>query len=174
MRNRNRGATLGIRIAIVLAVAALATANVASAQTATVSVCGTVSSYLAPSALLPGLIVIGGQTIPIAIGTNIQGAGLISVGSDVCLNGALNLAGQLSDPVSVTANATTSLDVCGVVSAYTAATASAPGSITIGGNTIPIAAGTALNGAGLITGGANLCLHATVNGLGQITAPSSV
>jgi hypothetical protein len=174
MRNRNRETSLWIRIAIALAVFPLLFTSVGSAQTATVSVCGTVSSYLAPSAVLPGLIVIGGQTIPIAIGTNIQGEGLIKVGADLCLNGSLDVAGQLTDPVSVTATATTSLEVCGVVSAYTAATASAPGSITIGGNTIPIAAGTAIDGAGLITAGANLCLHGTVNGFGQLTVPSSM
>jgi hypothetical protein len=124
--------------------------------------------------VVPGLITIGGQSIPIAIGTSIQGSGSITVGANLCLQGALNVAGQLSDPASVTANATTSLELCGVVSAYTVATASAPGSITIGESTIPIAAGTALDGAGIVHAGADLCLHGTVNGFGQLTAPSSV
>ena len=172
MRNRSRGTRL--RIGILLAIVVLACANVAGAQTATLSVCGTVSSYLAPSAVVPGLITIGGQSIPIAIGTSIQGSGSITVGANLCLQGALNVAGHLSDPASVTANATTALELCGVVSAYTAATASAPGSITIGESTIPIAAGTAIDGAGIVHAGADLCLHGTVNGFGQLTAPSSV
>jgi hypothetical protein len=174
MRNRSRETNLRIRIAIALAVVALLFAGMARAQTATVSVCGTVSSYLAPSAVLPGLIVIGGQAIPIAIGANIQGSGLISVGADLCLTGTLNVAGQLTDPTTVTVNATTSLEVCGVVSAYTAATASTPGSITIGGQTIPIAVGTSIDGSGLITLGADLCLNGTLNASGQLVVPSSV
>jgi hypothetical protein len=124
--------------------------------------------------VLPGLIVIGGQAIPIAIGANIQGSGLISVGADLCLTGTLNVAGQLTDPTTVTVNATTSLEVCGVVSAYTAATASTPGSITIGGQTIPIAVGTSIDGSGLITLGADLCLNGTLNASGQLVVPSSV
>src|SRR5512140_676036 len=82
------------------------------------------------------------------------------------MNGTVNASGQLVAPTSVTANATTSVSVCGVVSAYTAATASAPGSITIGGQTFPIAAGTNIDGSGLITAGANRCRNRTDNASG--------
>jgi len=120
---------------IVLA-AALLVAAAANAQSANVSVCGTVTAYAAPG-LLPGLIVIGGQSIPIAVGANINGSGLITVGSNLCLSGSLNALAQLQSG-TVTVNASTSVSVCGVVSAYTAATASLPGSITIGGQTFPM------------------------------------
>jgi hypothetical protein len=45
----------------------------------------------------------------------------------------------------------------------------APGSISIGGNTFPIAVGAAAFTGASVTPGANVCLTATLNGLGQIT-----
>jgi hypothetical protein len=156
------------------ALAQLETGTVTVNATTSVSVCGVVSAYTAATASTPGSITIGGQTFPIAAGTNIDGSGLINVGANLCLNATLNGLGQITTPATVTANATTSVSVCGVVSAYTAATASSPGSITIGGQTFPIAAGTNIDGSGLINVGANLCLNATLNGLGQITTPATV
>src|SRR6185369_15498339 len=156
---------------IVLAAALLAV-RAASAQSVNVSVCGTVTAYAAPS-IVPGVIVIGGQSIPIAVGATVGGSGLIAVGSDLCLSGSLNVLGQL-ETGTVTANATTSVSTCGTVTAYTAASALLPGSLTIGGQTFPIAAGTNINGSGLVNVGANLCLNATLNGLGQIVLPTTV
>lgn len=152
----------------------LSGSTITANATASVSACGVVSAYTAATAVAPGLVVIGGQPFPIAAGVTLDGSGLLTVGANVCLNGTVNGLGQLVLPSSITANATTSVSVCGVVSAYTAATASAPGSITIGGQTFPIAAGTVISGSSLITLGANLCLTGTVNASGQLVVPSSV
>ena len=173
-RNAHRRCTMGWRVAALVAALAIAGAGLLTAQAATVSVCGPVTAYVAPTASLAGVIVIGGQPIPIAAGTTIDDSGLISVGADVCLTGALNLSGQLTAPASVRMDASASVHICGVATAYTAATALLPGSITIGGRTIPIAVGTVIDGAGLITAGANLCLDGTLNGLAQLTTPSLV
>ena len=173
-RNSRNRHTRVWRIATLVAALALAGAGWLSAQTASVSICGPVTAYVAPTASLAGVIVIGGQTIPIAAGANIDGSGLINVGADVCLTGALNVSGQLTAPASVRLDASASVHICGVVTAYTAATALLPGSITIGGQTIPIAIATVIDAAGLITAGANLCLDGTLNGLAQLTMPSSV
>ena len=142
--------------------------------TASVQTCGIVSAYTAATSLVPGLVVIGGQPFPIAAGVTLDGSGLLTVGANVCLNGTVNGLGQLITPSSITANVATTVSVCGVVTAYTAATASAPGSLTIGGQTFPIAAGTAIDGSGLITVGANLCLNGTLDASGQLVVPSSV
>jgi hypothetical protein len=156
------------------ALAQLQAGTVTLNASTSVSVCGDVSAYTAATASAPGSITIGGQTFPIAAGTNINGAGLIDVGASLCLDATLNGLGQIVAPATVTANATTSVSVCGVVSAYTAATASAPGSITIGGQTFPIAAGTQIDGSAVIMVGANLCLNGTINVSGQLTPPTSV
>ncbi len=152
----------------------LQTGTITANATTTLNVCGTVTAYTAATALLPGGITIGGQTLPIAAGTDINASGLVNVGANLCVNATLNGLGQIVPPTTVTTNATTFVSVCGVVSAYTAATASAPGSITIGGQTFPIAANTTLNGAALINVGANLCLNGTLNALGQLVVPTSV
>lgn len=152
----------------------IAPSTITLGATSTFNVCGVVNAYTAATANTPGSITIGGQTIPIAAGTVINGAGQIVVGNNICLSGTLNAQGQVIAPTSATVGATTSLNVCGVVTAYQAATANAPGSITIGGQTIPIAAGATITGNNLITLGSNLCLNATLNGAGQIIVPSSI
>jgi hypothetical protein len=148
--------------------------SITANATTSVSLCGVVSAYTGATASAPGSITIGGQTFPIAAGTVISGSSLINLGANLCLTGTLNASGQLVVPSSVSANVSATVNVCGVVVAYTAATASSPGSITIGGNTFPIAAGTAIQGSGLITIGANLCLSGTVNPSGQLIAPSTI
>jgi hypothetical protein len=137
-----------------------------------VNVCGTVTAYTASTANAPGSITIGGQTFPIAAGTSLSGAGILtgSANPNVCLQGSLNGSGQISNgTVTANAGATATVNVCGTVTAYTAATGTVPGSITVGGQTFPIAAGTVLNGGGAITVGSSLCLNATLNGSGQIS-----
>jgi uncharacterized repeat protein (TIGR01451 family) len=148
--------------------------SVSANATTTVDICGAVSAYTAATATVPGSITIGGQTLPIAAGTTISNDNLITAGANLCLAATLNGAGQIVLPSSVSANATTTVEICGVVSAYTAATATLPGSITINGQHLAIAAGTTISNANLITLGADLCLHATLNGAGQVSAPSSV
>jgi len=143
-------------------------------QSATVSTCGTVTEFVAATDMTAGLLTIGGQTFTISAGTTLQNQSLVTTGASLCLSAALNIAGQITSPATITANIAAHLDVCGSVSAYTAATALANGSITIGGRTIPIAANTSIGNSDLIRVGADLCLDATVNGLGQVVAPSSV
>ena len=124
--------------------------------------------------LTSGTITIGGTTIPIAAGTTLGNQNLITLGANLCLSGTLNASGQLVPPSSVSANANTSVNVCGTVTSFTAASTNSNGSITIGGTTIPIAAGTTLGNQNLITLGANLCLTGTLNAFGQLILPSSV
>lgn len=144
------------------------TAN--AAATTSFSVCGTVTAYTAATTSSPGSITIAGQTYRIAANTALNGAGLLTASvPNVCINGTLNAAGQISNgTVTANAAATTTISICGTVSAYTAATASAPGSVTIAGQQIPVAAGAALNGSGLLTTGANVCLNGTANAAGQL------
>ncbi len=135
-----------------------------------VNVCGVVSAYTPATALTAGSVTIGGQTIPIAAGTTLAGQNLLTIGNNVCLNGTLNGAGQVSSG-GVTANASggTTINVCGDVTNFTAATANAPGSITIGGQTFPIAAGTTLTGQNNIVLGSPYCLSGTLNANGQLS-----
>ena len=136
--------------------------------------CGVVAAYTAATSFTSGTITIGGNTFPIATATVITGSNLIAVGVDICLNGTVNAFGELIPPSTVTVNAGTSISVCGVVSAYTASMFGASGSITIAGQTFSISPSTTIDGAGLITVGANLCLNGTLNASGQLIPPSTV
>lgn len=150
------------------AAGALSSGGITAGASAKISVCGVISAYVPASATSIGSITIGGTVYPIAAGATFTGTNLLTVGTNACLSGAVNAAGQISGG-TVTANATATVTVCGVVSAYTAASATAPGSIAIGASTYTIATGTALTGAGLLTAGANICLSGTLNGAGQIS-----
>ncbi|MCW5853309.1 MAG: carboxypeptidase regulatory-like domain-containing protein [Anaerolineae bacterium] len=134
-----------------------------------VSLCGVVTAYSPASANQAGSVTIGGQTIPIAVGTTLVGNSLLTTGNNVCLDGQLNANGQLSNG-TVTANASGggSVQICGVLTAFQAATANAPGSITVGGQTFPIAAGTSLTGQDLLRLGSDVCLSGALNANGQI------
>jgi hypothetical protein len=59
----------------------------------------------------------------IAAGTQITNADLLQTGANVCIQASLNASGQLSAPFSVSANVTSTIEICGTVSGYTAATA---------------------------------------------------
>jgi Bacterial Ig domain/Putative Ig domain len=145
------------------------------AQTQTsVTTCGTVDAFVAASANTTGLITIGGHAFAIAAGTTLQNQSLVTSGANVCLTAALNASGQVTDPARITANVTSHVALCATVSSYTAATAVTDGSLAIGGRTFPIAAGTTISNSDLIQIGADLCLHATLNGAGEIIVPSSV
>jgi|GEM_PF-1966369 len=141
---------------------------------ATTTLCGVVTAFTAATASAPGSISIGGVTIPIAPGTVLSGTGLITVGTNLCLNVTLNSSGQINASTSIIGGTCTSAGLCGKVTAFTAATASVPGSITIAGTTLQIAAGVNLTGQGSLSVGVNACLNATVNALDQIILPSSV
>ncbi|HEX6509620.1 MAG TPA: hypothetical protein VF221_18480 [Chloroflexota bacterium] len=134
-----------------------------------VSVCGTLTSFVAPSSTVAGSLTIGGQTFSIAPSTSLSLVGVLFVGSSYCLNGTLNTAGQLVSGTLTTGTAT-AINVCGVVTSYVPATAGGFGSITIGGQTYTIAPGVVLGGssASVFT----VCLTGSVNGAGQITSGS--
>lgn len=68
------------------------------------------------------------------------------------------------------AKAFVDISACGTVTGYTAAGALTNGAITVGGVPYVILAGANLQGAGLITTNANLCLNASTNLAGLITS----
>ena len=66
------------------------------------------------------------------------------------------------------------LDICGALQAFTSAAAGAGvGTCTVAGNTLSIASGTQLVGEALVLVGANVCLHATIDVTGNVSAPST-
>jgi hypothetical protein len=148
-----------------------------SAQTAgsTVSICGTVSAYTAPTATTTGSIAfsVPATTYTIAAGANVTvGAGAsTATNSNVCLVGLVGANSQLVS-VSITRNTATQVTVCGVVGTYSTPGTST-GAITIGGILYPIAVGAAAF-TGTVTSGTNICLTATLNALGQITGGNAV
>lgn len=139
-----------------------------SGSTSTINVCGVVTGYVAPTSTVAGSVGIGGTPYPIAPGASISGAGILTIGTSVCLQGTLNSAGQI---VSATAtfNGGVQVTICGLASLYTAATSTMPGSLTIAGITFPIAAGVTFSG-GTVLAPATLGLTLTLNGQGAITA----
>src|SRR5262249_4616866 len=134
--------------------------------------CGTVTAYVAPTALTTGVITVGTFTLPIAAGTSVSGAAMLILGSNVCIHFDLT-SGSIAGVLTVTANTTTSLHLCGIVSSYTAATSTLAGAITLGSTTLVIAPGAAITNASLLTAGAHVCLDGSVNGAGQIIAPTT-
>jgi hypothetical protein len=140
-------------------------------STSTVSLCGTFGGYTAATTTTPGSIIISGQAIPIGVGVVLSGSTTLLANTAICLTGTANGAGQIVVG-TVSSTALAPVSVCGTVTAYTLSTASTAGSITIGGQTYGIAAGVTLGGASLLTASANptLCLQATLNGAGQISA----
>lgn len=151
-----------------------------SAQTTgtTVSICGTVSAYTAPGTSSTGLIsfsapsasytLAAGATVTLGTGAS------TAAGSNVCLVGLVGANSQLTS-VTITAapSAASTVTLCGLVSVYSTP-GTAVGSITIGGVIYPIAIGaTAFTGVA-VSQGANVCITATLNGLGQITGGTAI
>lgn len=147
-----------------------------AAQTATtVSVCGALNTYTAPGQTANGSITFSTPvtSYPIAAGTNVTLGGGVSTtaGSSVCLVGLLGANNQLVS-ASLTANPATPVHVnlCGAVGPFTPTSSTATGSITIGSILYPIALNAgAFTGTPAVAAGANVCLDATFNALGQIT-----
>ena len=136
---------------------------------ATIQVCGVVTVFIPATAVTVGAITIGGVPYVIAAGTTIEGQANIEVGIDMCLTATLSVTGQIVPPSSIVVNVEATVDICGVINAYVAATSTATGHITIGGATYAIAIGAEIENDALIVVGIELCLHATVNAIGQIT-----
>ena len=61
-----------------------------------ISVCGTVTTYIAPGALATGAITISGVPYVILAGVNLQGTALITPNANLCLNASTNLAGVIT------------------------------------------------------------------------------
>src|SRR5437764_5238330 len=108
--------------------------------------CGPVTVWTAPTGTATGALTIAGTAYVVATNTALVGAGNIAVGSNMCLNGTLDAAGNLTAG-TVTANVPAPLNLCGVVGTYTAATATAAGALTLGTSNATIVAGTTLTAA---------------------------
>jgi hypothetical protein len=139
-----------------------------SGSPSTINVCGVVTGYVAPTATAPGSVGIGGTPYPIAPGASIAGAGILAVGTSVCLQGTLNGSGQIVSGTA-TFNGGVQVAVCGLVSIYNASTSATPGSLTIAGITFPVAAGATFSG-GTVQAPATLGITLTLSGQGAITA----
>lgn len=146
-----------------------------SAQTtgSTVSICGLVSGYTAAGTSTTGSIAFSAPAAsftlaPGAVVTLGTGAST-STGSNVCLVGLVGVNSQLTSATITVAPAATTVTLCGVVGVYSTP-GTTTGSITIGNVFYPIAVGAAaFTGTPAVSTGNNVCLTATLNGLGQIT-----
>ena len=138
------------------------------------AICGTIGTFTANSATATGLISIntvsGTPNYTIAAGATITNSlqGTVT-GSSVCLVGGLDATGQLTS-FTLTPNVPFTVTLCGNVAAYTAASTNGVGSLTVGSSILPVAQNTTFTGGTAITTGSNLCIQATLNGLGQVVA----
>ena len=145
--------------------AIMVTAGIAAGpvQAATVGLCGTVTAYVAPTAITAGALSIGGGAFVVAAGTSL--AGIVTTGANLCLDLTVNASGEITE-VEVSANASTTIKICGVVSAYSRATATTVGLLSVAGRTLEVAAGAGLPAS--VEAGADVCLDLHLNGLGQV------
>src|SRR5947209_2941372 len=74
---------------------ASALVTVSTATTATLNVCGTVTTFTAATSTATGTVVIAGQTFVIASGTTLTGA-TPTIGGAFCLSANLNTSGQIT------------------------------------------------------------------------------
>jgi hypothetical protein len=160
---RRRAAALFMVMAFALGLFAVGPAA-PTAQAASLKVCGEVTLYVKATTLLNGALTIGSTALVIAAGTTLPST--VQVGSNLCLDLTLDTSGRITD-ATVSANATATVNICGQVSAYAKATATSTGSLTIAGRTFTVAIGTVLPSS--VTAGADLCLHLTLNGFGQVS-----
>ncbi len=123
--------------------------------------CGPVTNYQSAGSSSPGFVTVGGMNFTIGAGVNL---GSVPVGSNRCLEGVLDINGQLIEPSFMAGNAGGS-KVCGAVTSFQQAFGGVSGWITIGGVTIPIAPGLELPGQNNISTGSNVCISPmTLNG----------
>jgi len=139
-----------------------------------VAVCGRVDAFLPASATSAGSIILSGKSLVISAGTQLTNQSAVVVGANVCLTAATNAAGQVAPPATITADVQATVSVCGAVDSYAAATALTDGALRIAGRVFTIAAGTVIDDDALLTAGADVCVRATLNGLGQIVVPTTV
>src|SRR5262249_2939447 len=117
--------------------------------------CGPVSNFQESSSSAPGFISIGGLSFTIGAGVDL---GSVSIGSSSCLNGVLDINGQLIAPSSIAGNPGGGSKVCGGVKSFQQAFGGVAGWITIGGVTIPISPSLGIPGQDTIAPGSNVCV----------------
>ena len=135
------------------------TANV----TSTVKICGQVTALARATLTSTGVLTIAGRSFVLALGSQVPAS--LSVGTDLCATLTLNAFGQVQDG-SITANVTSTLDVCGQVTILVDATLTHDGTMTVGGVPRTIAAGTDVDAA--VTVGAYVHLRLTIDVFGRI------
>lgn len=113
--------------------------SVSANATATVKVCGNVTVFAEASLTQTGTLKIGGRSFVLGLGSNLPAS--IDVGDNLCATLTINGFGQVESG-SVTANVTTTLEVCGKVNAVVQASATNDGSLKIAGTSRTVAAGT--------------------------------
>lgn len=181
MKKRSFSGASAALLAVALVLAALLVPQLArtaypagSAPTPTpLAICGTIGTFTPNSATATGLISIntvsGTPNYTIAAGATIINSLQGTTGSSVCLVGALDASGNVTS-FTLTPNVIANVTLCGNVAAYTAASANGVGSLTVGTSILPVAQNTTFTGGTAITSGGNLCIQATLNGLGQVVA----
>lgn len=131
--------------------------------TTTVTICGTVTTYVEATLNSTGSLRIAGRLFTLAQGSNLPAS--VDVGADLCLDLTLNALAQVQDG-SAQANVTTMVTICGTVTAYTEATLNSTGSLRIAGRLFTLALGSDLPAS--VDVGADLCLTLTLNALAQV------
>jgi hypothetical protein len=127
-------------------------------------ICGRVNALVEPSVLLPGALTVGSTTLVIAAGTDLPSQ--VEVGANLCFNLHLDSDGTVTG-TTVSANPTSSAEICGVVSSFARATAASTGTLDINGVDFVLATGSHLPAS--VVSGADLCLDLTLNGFGQVS-----
>ena len=177
----------------------LVSASLTIPVSSTLTICGVVTAYTAPTTTTVGSITINGTTLVIGVNAAISSA--ITQNTNVCIVATLNnlqqataLAVSANTTITPTATATgtpatatptatvtgtpptatttptpTTLVICGVISNYVSATSSAAGTLTINGVIETIAPGAVFTGVQIAVQ-ANLCLTALLNSQQQITS----
>jgi hypothetical protein len=140
-----------------------------------IALCGTVTAYTAPTASAVGSITFkvgtNSATYTLAAGSASVGTGTITVGQDLCFVGILGPNNTAASTAVFSTDITSSLVTCGVLGAYQAASTGSLGMLTIGSSTFTIAYGTVPTGNDLVQNN-QVCVTATLNGLGQIQTAS--
>ena len=140
--------------------------SIATQDAGSIGVCGRVRTWWPSTYATPGRLTLDAGSWAIAPGIELRGAMQLSPEADVCVSAALNAAGQISYPNSVTASVTNTLQICGRVTAWSPSTASAQGALAIEGLGFTLARGAKLP-AGIAIG-ANLCLTLCLNRNGEV------
>ena len=136
-----------------------------------VSVCGGVTGYFPATASAAGAFWIGGLNFTVAPGVDL---GSVSTGSNSCLQGFVDVTGQLIAPSSVVGNGAGGSKVCGVVTNFRANVLGIEGTLTLGGITLPIADSAYLPNVNKISLGANVCLAPLALSNGAITTGTDI